>query len=549
LAAALWAALLHLAAAPAAGIGLTFKDIAAEAGITFVHNMGKGGEKYMVETMGSGGGLVDFDRDGYLDIYLLDGAPMPGYKGPMDFSSALYHSEGGVHFSDVTRASGAANVRYGMGVCAGDYDNDGYPDLYVTNFGPNVLYRNEGDGRFRDVTPETGVGDPLWGSSCAFLDADGDADLDLYVTNYVDFSVTNNKFCGDFARKVRQYCHPNVYNGQTDAFYRNNGDGTFSDAAEEVGIRDAGGNGLGVATGDYDGDGDVDIYVANDKTPNVLYRNDHGRFTDVTLLAGVGYGLDGSAQAGMGTDFGDYDGDGDLDLIVTNLDFENNSLYRNEGGGAFSDMSFPSGIGGISMSFVGFGADFMDYDNDGRVDILIANGHILDNAPYFNDSTTYAQRNFVHHNRGDGTFEEVGRTLGADMAVENVGRGLASGDIDLDGDLDVLVTVCGGRPRLFRNDGGNARPSLLVRLAGTASNRDALGARVRVRAGGGSMLDEVRSGASYQSQSDTRLHFGLGGAASADEIEVRWPSGRVDRFTQVAAGKITLIEGEATLRR
>jgi hypothetical protein len=537
-------------AAPAAAGAITFKDVAAEAGITFTHTMAKSGRKFMIETMGAGGGFVDYDRDGDLDIVLVDGAPLPGYSGPTDLHSVLYRNDGNGRFTDVTAESGAVNRGYGMGVCAGDYDNDGYQDLYFPNFGPNVLLHNDGDGRFSDVTAGTGTGDGLWGSSCAFFDADGDGDLDLFVTNYVDFSFENNKFCGDYPHNVPAYCHPNVYNSQPDILYRNNGDGTFTNASEEMGIHDTFGNGLGVVVGDVDGDGDPDIYVANDKTPNVLWRNDGaGRFTDATLLAGVGYGLEGSPHAGMGTDLGDYDNDGDPDLVVTNLDFENNTLYRNEGGGIFSDTSFPSGIGAVSLSFVGFGVRFMDYDNDGRLDLVIANGHILDNAPYFNDSTSYAERNFVHHNIGGGKFEEIGLSLGPDMAIPNVGRGLAAGDIDLDGDLDVLITACGGRPRLFRNDGGNARKSLLVRLAGTSSNRDAIGARVRVTAGGRSLADEVRSGASYQSQSDTRLHFGLGDAGSADAVEVRWPGGRVDRFAHVAAGRITIIEGEGEIRR
>jgi hypothetical protein len=536
-------------AVPAAAPGVVFTDIAASSGITFRHNMSKTGQVFMVETMGSGAGLFDHDLDGYLDVYLVDGAPLPGYKGPMDFESALYRSEGGVRFTDVTAAAGIGNKLYGQGVCAGDYDNDGYPDLYAADFGPNVLYHNEGDGRFRDVTAAAGVGDPQWGSSCTFFDQNLDGMLDLFVVNYVDHTVENNKFCGDYAANVRAYCHPNVYNGQRDILYRNNGDGTFRDATEEAGLVDLPSNGLGVVTGDYDNDGDLDVYVANDKTPNLLWRNDGTRFTDIALLAGVGFGLDGSLNAGMGTDFGDYDGDGDLDIVVTNLDFENNSLYRNEGRDVFSDVSFQSGIGGISLSYVGFGARFVDYDNDGWLDLFVANGHILDNAAYFNDATTYAQRNFVHRNRGDGTFEEVGLSLGPDMALPNVARGLAVGDVDLDGDLDVLLSTSDGPARLFRNDGGNARASLLVRLAGTASNRDAVGARVTIQAEGRRRFDEVKGGSSYQSQSDTRIHFGLGAAAAAEILEVRWPGGRVERFEDVAAGRITIVEGEGRIRR
>ena len=540
-----------LQAGPAAGGAshIVFKDVATESGITFVHDMGRSGVKYMVETMGSGGGFVDYDGDGDPDIYLLDGAPMPGYKGDHVFSAALYRNDGG-RFTDVTDLTGTGNLHhYGMGMCAGDYDNDGYQDFYVANYGPNVLYHNTGDGRFVDATAESGAGNDGWGSSCAFLDADGDGDLDLYVVNYVVFSPAINKFCGDVVNQVRTYCHPNVYESQRDAFFRNQGDGTFVDATAEAGMAGFRGNGLGITTGDYDNDGDVDIYLANDKSPNVLFENEGGTFKNTALLAGVGYGLDGKLQAGMGTDFGDYDGDGDLDLVVTNLDFENNGLYRNDGNGVFSDVSFPSGIGGVSLSYVGFGALFADYDNDGLLDLLIANGHILDNASYFNDATTYAQRNFVHHNNGDGTFEEVGRTLGPDMNVPNVGRALAAADIDGDGDLDFLVTVSGGKPRLFRNDGGNILPSLRIRLVGTGSNRDALGARITVSAGGRNMIREIRSGSSYQSQSEMTAHFGLGAAAEADEVTVRWLDGRLDHFTHVSPGSVVLVEGETELRR
>jgi len=534
---------------------VSFKDTARQAGITFVHDMGKSGQKMMVETMGSGGGFIDYDNDGDLDIYLVNGAPVTGStassgsKGaaPKD---AFYRNEGDLRFTDVTAQTGTADTRYGMGMCAGDFDNDGFTDFYLTNFGPDVLYHNEGDGSFEPVTAPSGTGDPNWGSSCAFVDYDGDSDLDLFVANYVDFSPTNNRFCGDYPNNVRAYCHPNVYNGQPDVLYRNNGDATFADVSEAAGLTARNGNGLGVVTGDYDDDGDTDIYVANDKTPNTLYRNNNdGTLTDVTLLAGVGYSIDGEAQAGMGTDFGDYDGDGDLDIVVTNLDFEYNSLFRNEGEGIFSDMSYPSGIGAVSLSFVGFGADFLDYDNDGRVDLAIANGHILDNASYFNDATTYEQRNFLFRGGANGVMTEVGLDSGPDMKTPNVGRGLATGDLDNDGDLDLLVTVCGGPARLLRNDGGNANNWLSLKLVGRASNRSALGARVSMPGPHGKMIDEVRSGASYLSQGDFRLHFGLGPAGGAQGLappffEIRWPSG--EKQTVQAPGvnrTLTVLEG------
>ncbi len=543
-----WIAALALSstAAPPGGSDVTFLDIAEPAGITFVHDMGKSGQRMMVETMGSGGGFIDYDADGDLDLYLVNGAPLPGNTSSKSPTDAMYRNEGRGRFVEVTAATGTGDKGYGMGLCVADYDNDGYADLYVTNFGPNVLYRNRGDGTFADATAGAGVAGDHWSSSCAFLDYDRDGDADLYVTNYVDFSTDDNKFCGDFPGGVRAYCHPNVYKGQPDFLYRNEGNGTFTDASDAAGLTARWGNGLGVTTGDYDDDGDTDIYVANDKSPNTLYRNEGNRFVDVTLEAGVGFSLDGEAQAGMGTDFGDYDGDGDLDIVVTNLDFETNSLYRNEGGGIFSDVSYASGIGAPSLSFVGFGADFFDYDNDGRQDLAVANGHILDNAPYFNDATTYAQHNFLFRGEGGGTMTDRSAQVGPAMLVPNVGRGLSTGDIDDDGDLDILVTLCGGSPRLLRNDGGNSRRWLGIRLIGRSSNRSALGARVSLVGPHGLQVEEVRSGSSYQSQSDLRLHFGLGDAMAAPpELRIVWPSGRIETVRPAGVDRyIVVIESE-----
>jgi hypothetical protein len=536
-----------------AALAVTFHDAARQSGITFVHDMGKSGQKMMVETMGSGGGFIDYDNDGDLDLYLVNGAPLPGYSGRATLANAMYRNDGQGRFTDVTAATRTGDTGYGMGICAGDYDNDGFTDFYLSNFGPDVLYHNEGDGTFTDVAPAAGVSNPYWSTSCAFLDYDRDGDLDLFVASYVDHTPSNNKFCGNYAAGVRAYCHPNVYTSQPQMLYRNEGDGTFTDASDAAKLTARLGNGLGVSVGDYDGDGDADIFVANDKTPNILYRNNgDGTFTDVTLDAGVGFSLDGVPQAGMGTDTADYDGDGDLDIVVMNLDFEYNALYRNEGSGVFSDQSFVAGIGAVSLSFVAFGTRFLDYDNDGRLDLAIANGHILDNAPYFNDATTYAERNFLFHGEAGGMLAEVGLKSGPDMKIENVGRGLFTGDVDGDGDVDILITVCGGAPRLLINDGGNAGAWLEVRLAGRASNRSALGARVRVKGPYGMMMSEVRSGSSYLSQSDLKLHFGFGTpgpGAAPPEIEVRWPSGllqtvKPDGFNRV----IAIVEGEGIVK-
>ncbi len=529
----------------------TFHDAARDAGITFAHDMGLSGQRMMVETMGSGAGFIDYDNDGDLDIYLINGAPLPGYKGPATLSNAMYRNDGGVHFTDVTGQTGTGDTGYGMGLCAGDYDNDGFTDLYLSNYGPNVLYHNKGDGTFETVTTMAGVGDPSWGSSCAFLDYDHDGDLDLYITNYVDWAPDNDKFCGDYAKNVKAYCHPNVYHSQADILYRNNGDGTFEDVGAAAGIRVRLGNGLGVVTGDYNNDGNMDIYVANDKSPNMLFLNNgNGTFTDMSLTAGVGYSVDGETQAGMGTDFGDYDGDGDLDIVVTNLDFEYNALYRNEGGGIFSDMSFAAGIGAVSMSYVGFGVSFLDYDNDGRMDLAIANGHILDNATYFNDATTYAERPFLFHGVGNGRFTEVGTQSGEDMKLLKVARGLSVGDVDNDGDLDMLMSVSGGTPRLMVNDGPAGNHWIGMRLIGTASDRSALGTRVTVAGPYGELIKELHGGGSYQSQADLRLHVGLGATVPDGGVRVgiRWASGAAETVTIDPVDRyVTILEGKGVV--
>jgi len=534
-----------------ATLPVTFHDAARDAGITFVHDMGLSGQRMMVETMGSGAGFIDYDNDGDLDVYLINGAPLPGYKGPAPLTNALYRNDGGVRFTDVTAESGTGDTGYGMGMCAGDYDNDGFTDLYLSNYGPNVLYHNEGNGKFETVTADAGVGDPSWGSSCAFIDYDRDGDLDLYITNYVDWTPENDKFCGDYAKNVKAYCHPNVYHAQPDILYRNNGDGTFQDVGAEAGIRVRLGNGLGVVTGDYDNDGDMDIYVANDKSPNMLFLNNgNGTFTDMSLTAGVGYSVDGETQAGMGTDFGDYDGDGDLDIVVTNLDFEYNALYRNEGGGIFSDMSFAAGIGAVSMSYVGFGVAFLDYDNDGRVDLAVANGHILDNATYFNDATTYAERPFLFHGIGNGRFAEVGEQSGEDMKLQKVARGLSVGDVDNDGDLDMLMSVSGGTPRLMVNSGPAGNHWIGLRLIGTASDRSALGTRITVPGPYGELIEELKGGGSFQSQADMRLHVGLGATVpdGGVPVEIRWSSGTVEKFTIDPVDRyVTVVEGKGVI--
>ncbi|HKY33273.1 MAG TPA: CRTAC1 family protein, partial [Candidatus Polarisedimenticolia bacterium] len=533
----------------AAPSGITFTDVTREAGIAFRHVHGGSGEKHYVETMGSGACWFDHDGDGDIDLFAVNSGRLPGYKGDADVSSRLYRNDGGGRFTDVTAQAGVSNEgRYGMGCVAGDIDGDRDRDLYVTNFGPNVLYRNEGGGRFKDVTAESGTGDPRWSTSAAFADVDNDGDLDLYVANYIDFTLENNKFCGERKPGHRAYCHPDEYNGVPDTLYRNRGDGRFEDVSAAAGVADPIGKGLGVVFLDVNDDGWQDIYVANDKTINFLYLNKadgSGSFQDISMTAGTGFSESGMPQAGMGTDAADVNGDGRQDLIVTNLDYETNQLYVNNGDRTFTDGTYRAGLGEVNFLNVGFGADFLDYDNDADQDLLIVNGHILDNIALFKEKLTYAQPRSLLANDGSGFFKEVGPSLGPAFAEPNVGRGLAVGDMDDDGDLDLFVLNNDRPAQLLRNDGGaQAGHWMLLVLRGSGANTDGIGARVRViprGAGPGrTQTLEVRAGSSYLSQNDVRLHAGLGPASSA-EVEVRWPGGGTQTVT-LDAGRIHTIE-------
>jgi hypothetical protein len=532
-----WTLPCAYAASPAA-----FVEVAEASGIQFVHIGGHTAEKYMIETLGSGVCFLDYDGDGLEDLYFVQSGTVPGRQGPK-VSDALYRNLGGGRFADVTAAAGIGEFGYGMGCAAGDIEGDGDVDLYVTNFGPNVLFRNNGDGTFTDVAQAAGVANPLWSASAAFADYDGDGDLDLYVANYVDFAMDNNKMCGDLPRRIRTYCHPDAYEGVPDALYRNQGDGTFRDVAAEAGLTQRYGKGLGVVWSDLDLDGDLDLYVANDSVPNALYRNEgSGHLLDVTLSSNTCCSEDGRPEAGMGVDAGDVDGDGRFDLIVTNLSGEPNELYRNLGGMTFEITTFPSGFGAVSLPFVGFGTNIFDFDNDGDQDIMVVNGHIIDNIALLNDASTYEQRPFLFENVGGGRVREVGREHGTYFNGVFVGRGLALADIDLDGDLDAAINNHDQRARLLRNEGGNALHWLRLRLqARTRGNRDGIGARAEVTAGGRRQVDEVRSGTSYGSENERALHFGLGDSISAERIDIRWPSGSRTRVEGVAADQILVI--------
>ena len=525
---------------------VAFENIAAAAGVTFTHINGASADKYLVETMGSGALFFDYDNDGWIDLFLVDGGSIADNAVSARARHRLFRNAGKGVFKDATESSGIRHQEYGMGACAGDVDNDGRIDLYITNYGPNVLYRNGGNGVFTDVTRAAGVGLAGWSTSCAFLDIDGDGDLDLFVTNYLDAPKTNNRFCGDPQRRIRVYCHPLVYPAVANVLYRNDGKGAFTDVSAETGLNKYLGNGLGVAVGDYDDDGRPDVFVANDSVPNFLFHNEGGRrFSEIGLLAGVAVARDGKPRAGMGTEFADYNGDGRLDLVVTNHEFETTSLFRNDGGSSFVDTTLDAGISSATLPFVGFGVGFFDFDNDADLDLSIVNGHVIDNTALFRAGSTHAQRKLLFLNTNGRRFAEISQQSGSGFAKDGVGRTLIGGDIDNDGDIDLVVTNNGGAAEILRNTGGNARNAIEIRVVGTRSNRDGLGARLTITAGGRTQVREIKSGSSYLGQNDLRAHVGLGEATRVDRIDVRWPAGQTESIRDVAANQIvTVTEGK-----
>jgi hypothetical protein len=526
-----------------------FHDVSEASGLIFTHVNGASPDKHFAEIMGSGGLFFDFDSDGWIDLFLVDGGSKADPQVARTARHRLFHNRGNGSFDDVTATSGIRHLSYGMGACAGDYDNDGLTDLYVTNDGPNILYRNAGNGTFTDVTAHAGVGSPLWSTSCAFADFDRDGRLDLFVTSYVQ-GADENPFCGRTGTgKLRMYCHPLNFRRSPNVLYHNAGDGTFTEVSLSAGIAPMTGNGLGVAVADYDDDMWPDVFVANDGVPNFLFHNEgNGRFTERALVAGVSVGSDGKARAGMGTAFGDVDGDSRLDLVVTNHETEMHSLFRNAGGGAFTDATASSGIGPATLRYVGFGVVFADHDNDGDLDLAIVNGHVIDNIAMIRSGAKHAQKRLLLENTGS-RFRDASGVSGPGFAGERVGRTVVSGDIDNDGDLDLLVTSNGQGVELLLNDGGNRSNALLLRLVGTrspstslrASNRDAIGARLLLTAGGRTQVREVTSGSSYLGQNDLRVHVGLGDATIVDRVEIRWPSGRTELVQNVAANQLVVI--------
>ena len=520
---------------------IRFVDVTESAGITFKH-VSSPEKRYIVESMSGGVALLDYDRDGFQDIYFVNSLTVDLLKSNGKTKSALYRNNGDGTFTDVTAKAGVGDIGWGMGVAVADYNNDGFEDLYVTCVGPNRLLKNNGNGTFSDVTKTAGVDDQRWSAGAAFVDYDNDGRVDLFVANYVAFDFKN---LPEFGKgRLCQYkgipvqCGPRGLPGDGDTLYHNEGDGTFTDVTKKAGVSDPDGYyGMGIICSDFDEDGLVDIFVANDSTPNFLYKNNgDGTFKEIGFPAGVAVNENGSEQGCMGVTLGDYDHDGRLDLFVTNFDDDYNVLYHNDGQGSFTDVSHAANVAAVSLPFVGWGTKFFDYDNDGWVDLFVSNGHVYPQIP------TYRQRNFIHKNNRNGTFTELGMELGPPLAEKRVGRGTAFGDLDNDGDVDIVINNLDGAPTLLRNDGGNANKSVLIRLAGVKSNRSGIGARVKIVSGDLVQTDEVHSGDSYISQSDLRLHFGLEKRTKIDLIEVRWPSGTIDKITDAKVNSIVSIK-------
>jgi len=548
-------------AAAAASAGDWFVDRAAADGLDFVHRSGRAGQYYLPEIMSHGAALFDFDGDGDLDVYVVQSGRLqpPGdatgrSSEPRVGADAdrLYRNDlagGRLHFTEVTAQSGIATRGYGQGVAAGDYDNDGRIDLYVTSFGPNQLLHNLGGGRFQDVTDAAGAGDPRWSTSASFFDYDRDGWLDLYVANYVDFAFPIDKPCF-MHRGQRDYCGPQTFDPLPHRLLHNRGDGRFEDVSERAGILVARSSGLGVSAADLDGDGWPDLYVANDRRENFLWKNQrNGTFKNVALEGGAALSLDGAAEASMGVDAGDFDGDGDEDVFVTNMTGEKNTLYVNEGHDLFTDSSFKTGLGRSAQASTGFGTAWLDFDNDGLLDLLVANGRVgaVEEQLRAGDPFPYHERNQLFRNQGDGTFREVGAEAGAVFALEGVYRGAAFGDVDNDGDTDVLVTQIDGPLRLLVNQVGSRAHWLGVRLV--SGGRDALGARAVLRREGKPALwRRARADGSYLSANDPRILFGLGPDGRGGSLEVSWPDGRHERFRGLPADRYTVVtqgQGEA----
>jgi len=528
------------AIATTAAADVVFTDVTKSAGIDFVHNNGRSGKKLLPETLGSGVAFVDYDADGWPDLFLVNSKPWTG--GGEKVTSKLYRNNHDGAFTDVTEQAGLSIEMYGLGVAFGDYDNDGFDDLYVTALEGDRLFRNTGKGAFVDVTSTTGIANKGFGTSAAFFDFDKDGLLDIYIANYVQWSADKDLWC-TLDGSSKTFCTPESYEGLPSKLYWNLGDGTFADYTEEAGLLDPNGKGLGIAIFDFDSDGWPDLFEANDTEPNRLFRNNQDRtFTEVGLTAGVAFAEDGKARGAMGVDAADYDRSGREHLIVGNFANEMLNLFHNEGGGLFLDDAPASQIGRTSLLSLTFGTFFFDYDNDGRLDIFGANGHLDEEINNVQPTVTYAQPPLLYRNLGRGAgFEMTNARVGKDLSRPIVARGAAYADYDRDGDLDIAVTTNNGPAYLFRNDGGNANSYLQLKLVGAESNRSGFGARISIRSAAGEQSRTVRSGSSYCSQSESTLTFGLGKDVTVDTVVVDWPSGRQQKFEALEVNQSIVI--------
>ncbi len=527
-----------------------FTDITESSGIRFQHAVSPE-KKYLIESMSGGVLLLDYDQDGWLDIYFTNAPSVDMAQHGEKARSALYHNDRNGTFSDVTDRAGVGYPCWAMGGAVADYNNDGWPDILVTCAEGVVLYRNNGNATFTDVTREAHLGDTRWATGAAFADYDGDGFVDLMVTRYVELDLKNLPKFGlgptCHFRGVAVQCGPRGMKGLGDSLYHNNGNGTFTEVSKAAGVEDAAGRyGLGLTWSDFNDDGRVDLFVADDSTPNYLYRNDgNGHFADVSFVSGTAVAADGGEMAGMGVAVCDYNHSGRFSIHVTNFEDQNNSLYRNDGNLSFTEVSYAAAIGTATVPYLGWGTGCIDLDNDGWPDLFVVNGHVYPQVDRFAAGAKYRERKLVFLNQRDGTFEDVSALVGPALAIPQASRGAAFGDLDNDGDLDVVVENIDGAPLILRNDGGNQKHWVTLELIGVKSNRLAIGSKVKAVAGPLVQVDEVRSGGSYLSQSDLRIHFGLGGADELDRVEVRWPSGRTEILQDLAAGRSYVIkEGE-----
>jgi len=526
-----------------------FVDVTAAAGIHFKHERAASSEKLYPETMGAGVGWLDYNQDGFMDAFFVNSGFTPAFHPATPPQPALYRNNGDGTFTDVTAQAGIhTDGTFFFGIAVGDFDNDGYPDIYLTGYRHSVLYHNNGNGTFTDVTAKAGVGDDgAWGTAAGWFDYDHDGKLDLLVTNDVQFDVDHNVVCGDRRPGFQAYCHPDNFHGTSMRLYHNNGDGTFTDVTQRAGLVNPDGKSLGVVLADLNDDGWTDIFIANDTERNFLYLNNgNGTFTDVTYPSGAGYSEDGKAEAGMSADAADITGDGRMDLYVSHLDFELNRLYHNNGDKTFTDATFTSGLGQTNTLHSSFGARFFDIDNDGWRDLLVTNGHILDNIPKYHPEVTYAEPRTLYRNLGEGKFVDITATQDAAFRAPRVGRGLAVGDYDNDGRLDFLVNNNGEMGQLFHNTTSDPTDEknhwLGVHLIGTRSNRDGIGARLKLTSGPWSSYDQAKGGMSYCSAQDPRIYFGLGKRTTVDRLEIFWPSGEKQVLEHIAPDQIITVE-------